>query len=637
MARRKKEDPTANIDKRYIDEYLKNEVDANKQMIFLNAFAGGVLVIVWILYLTGAFVLHPYFYTIVNIILPINIIFLISPLFYLKSKRIEKPTFKYFVIFSFVAVISFINIIIPKHGVLGWALCLFTVNHYYNPKLGRTAFITISIMMAICMFLSMFVGEYDPTILGDGLIKTETGTVIVYPMDEAGNYYLPDRPGERWDMINRMLELGENRYIKVAGYYYLPRFLFLLMMFLSTNALNLRTYKLLVNEIRVNSDKQTIDTELNVAKDIQLATLPSEFASNQDVEIIGELKAAKEVGGDFYDYMKLDDDHVAIVIGDVSGKGVPAAMFMMKTITCFKNFVAVEKMPSQIMKEVNKTIYEGNNNQMFVTCFLAMVNTKTGHVRYSNAGHNPPIVGDNFNFRYLKCNSGFILGGLPDAYVKDEDFYLKNNEHIILYTDGITEARNKEGGFYGEQHFLEFMNSRDFTCVLQMHHDLKDDIAQFVQDADQSDDMTLLTLKFHGDKYSFEERLEDGRLENIAKMLDFVKDFCAKYSFEQSFTNNLLVVADELISNIIRHGYKNEGGEVYIRLMFNHDQKEFILTLIDKGIPFNPLDVNNDPLSGEASEQRIGGLGILIVKKIMTKYAYDRINDKNILTLRKKM
>ena len=364
--------------------------------------------------------------------------------------------------------------------------------------------------------------------------------------------------------------------------------------------------------------------------------MPSEIATSKDVEIVAELKAAKEVGGDFYDYFRIDDDHTAIVIGDISGKGVPAAMFMMKTITCFKNFIAPNKSPSQILKEVNAALYDNNHMNMFVTCFLAILNKKTGELEFANAGHNPPIVGSNFKYHYLKCQTGFILGGLKDAFVVDEKITLNPGESITLYTDGVTEARNAEGGFYGEERFLNFFNSRDFTGLVEIHHAIKDDIAKFTDNYEQSDDITVISMRYQGDDCVYLEKSFDAKIENIPEALRVVEQFCEEQSINLEFQNSLLVVADELYSNIVKHGYNNQGGEVFTRLLYNKDKKEFVLTVIDRAPAFNQLEVNNNPLDGDVNKAQVGGLGILIVKKIMSQYAYDRINNKNILVLRKR-
>lgn len=630
MAKKETVDKRNPQNDKYIEAYINNEISANKSMAKGNALAGLVMFVIWILYIFKIFPVGDSTYLLVNIVFPIDIVILITPLIYVhyKSHRVRNNGFKYFVVFSFLLVISVLNIIVPKHGIIGWALCLVITNHYYNPKLGRAVFIATLISMLLCMYLGMFVGEYDPNLLGKGIVTIKDGKEYIY---------FPPTSLERFEMLNDMLKEGENRYLKVFLYYYLSRAALLSLIFILSNSLNKRTYKLLIDEIKVNTEQQTIATELNVSKNIQIATLPDEFVANQDVEILGELKAAKDIGGDFYDYIALDDDHVAFIIADVSGKGIPAAMFMMKTITCFKNFASVDKTPSKILNEINKAIYEGNKSQMFVTCFIGILNTKTGVLKFSNAGHNPPIVGENFHFHYLKCSNGFILGGMPEAYVKDEEYTFKHGESITLYTDGYTEARNDKGEFYGEERLIHFFNTRDFTCILQMHHDLKDDVSLFVNGYEQSDDMTILTIKYHGDKYVFKDKLFPAKKEKIQEMLSFISNFVDEQKIEPSFKNNLLVVGDELVSNIVNYAYQDEEGEVYIRILFNLDKRELIFTLIDKGIPFNPLEVNSNPLEGKAEDQRIGGLGILIVKNIMSESTYDRIYDKNIITLRKKL
>ena len=612
---------------KYLKAYYENEANANKHMSFANAIAGVYMAVIWIFYLTGFFKIHSdVTLVLINIIFPIAVFVLVTPLLYVfKFKEmLKKPNYKYFVLYSFVVVVTMLNAILPKHSVIAWALLIIMTNHYYNPKICLSVFIVVVFASLISMYASMFVGEFDANLLlGNDTLET-------------GNFVYADGPVGRYEMLHKLMLEGTNRYIESIIYYYIPRIVLLGLVFFVSSALNIRTYKLLKSEITVNSEQQKTKTELEVAKDIQLATLPSEIVTSEDIEIIAELKAAKEVGGDFYDYFNIDEDHVAIVIGDVSGKGVPAAMFMMETITCFKNFTRKNKTPAEILKEVNASIFERNNSQMFVTCFLAILNKKTGLLQFANAGHNPPVIGSNGNYSYLKCSTGFILGGLKDAFVVDEEVTLKPGESITLYTDGVTEARNKKGEFFGETRLIDTFNKKDYTCLVELNYAIKDEISNFAEDAPQSDDITMITLKYHGDRYSYSEQRFDARKDNIPLMLNFIKDYCQKYNVDEMFASNLQVVGDELFSNIVVHGYENKGGVIFIRLLFNEDKKELVFTVIDKAKAFNQLEINNNPLEGDANKQKLGGLGILIVKNIMSEYAYDRINGKNILVLRKR-
>ena len=619
--------------KRYLEEYYKNEFDANKKITNALSVIAGFLLVVWVLYLIpGIFRITDTTRLITCIALPIFMLSLLSPQIWIRREEGKKPGFKYFLLINLLLVFAMLNVLIPKHAILGWAVAILVANHYYNPKVGKIVFIVTLVLMAICIYMGMLFGEYDPNLL-TGELDSKSGLIYNY---HDSSLTFPDTPQGRIEYLRYLRSLGLNRYITAMVYYFFPRSIVIVILFFSSNQLNKRTNRLLFNEIKVNSEQEKTKTELEVAKDIQLATLPSDFVTTELVEIVGELKAAKEVGGDFYDYVKIDEQHTAIIVGDVSGKGIPAAMFMMKTITCFKNFTTANKEPSQILKEINKSIYEGNHSQMFVTCFLAILDKSNGVLKFANAGHNPPIIGSNHNYHYLNCNAGFVLGGLANAFVKDEEIILKPGESITLYTDGVTEARNNNGDFFGEERLIQTFNKKDYTCLVELHHTVKDEVDTFVDGAPQSDDITLITLKYHGDKYTYSEETFDAKQENIQEMLTFIKDFCQKHDLQSEFCSNLLIVGDELFSNIVKHGYENKGGEIFVRILFNEDQKEFVLTVIDKAPAFNQLEVNNSMVSSNVSEQKIGGLGILIVKKIMSEYAYDRINGKNILVLRKR-
>ena len=171
---------------------------------------------------------------------------------------------------------------------------------------------------------------------------------------------------------------------------------------------------------------------------------------------------------------------------------------------------------------------------------------------------------------------------------------------------------------------------------MELHHSIKDDIDKFVADEEQSDDMTYITLKFHGDKYRYDEKRVKGVKENIPVMLDFISEFAKKEKFDSAFINNLSVVADEMLSNIVKYAYKDYVDDMFVRILYNPDKKVFVLTIIDRGDEFNPFLVDNHELEGDVSNKKEGGLGILIVKKMMSEYAYDFINHKNIITLKKK-
>ena len=610
---------------KYLEAYYNNEADANRKMGFANAIGGALIIGIWICYLTGLFFASKWILPLINVMFPVSALVLFTPLlFTFRFKQfLKKPNYKYFVVFSFIIVVAALNILLPRNSLIGWALCIIITNHYYNPKLGWITFGISLGLMLICLYGSLFVGEYDPNLLGTRIIDGEVDENVFGIV-------------ERYELLQEQLAQGHNRYLEAFTLSFVPRAILYTIIFIISNSLNIRTNKLLAKEISVNSEQEKTKTELEVAKDIQLATLPTEFVTSKDIEIQAELRAAKQVGGDFYDYFRLDDEHIALLIADVSGKGIPAAMFMMKTITCFRNIVSLDKKPSEILKEVNRVINKGNDSNMFVTCFFAMINTKTGEMQFANAGHNPPIIGQPKKYKYLQCKSGFVLGPLKDVFVADETYQLSNGDTLTLYTDGLTEARSKDGQFYGEERLLFMFNKKEYSCLVELHHSIKDDIDKFAEGAEQADDMTYITVKYHGDNYLYKEERFKGVKENLPAMLQLIDDFGHEMKLQEMFINNLSVVADEMLSNIIKYGYADYTGEIFIRLLYNMDKNEFVLTIIDRGIQFNPFAVDNKPIDGSATQIREGGLGILIVKRLMSEYAYDYINHKNIVILKKK-
>lgn len=617
----------------YLKAYYNNEYDANRQMTFALLFAAILMFIIWMGYLFRLFIVTDVGYIIINITFPIMIGFLITPMFYLKTEKYKKPRYKYFLLFNLVFVMGVFNTIIPKHAIIGWGICIVIVNHYYNPKLGKIIFGVTAVSMLVCMYAAMFLGEFDPDLL-TGEVEDAVG--IIHSAFLPSTY--PDTPVGRYEYLKALKEIGMNRYLTTFIFYYLGRIICLTVLFFVSNSLNKRTYKLLVDEIRVNSDHEKFNTELEVAQRLQIQTLPKSIISSRKVEIQAELKAARVVGGDFYDYFRLDKDNIAFVIGDVSGKGVGAAMFMMKTITCLNDFASIKRSPAETLKLVNKQLYKGNDSSVFVTCFYAIINTLTGQVRFSNAGHLPPVVGSNRNFHFLKCRNGFVLGGLEDAFVCDEEFYLKPGEQVTLYTDGITEAQNLIKELFGDKRMIDTYNKRDYASLLDLHKELKNDLNEFTKGAEQSDDITYITLKYNGTNCDFVEIKASASQDEATSILDQIGEFAKKNELSTKVVANIKVISDELISNIIKFAYDDgEDGTILIRLLCNHDTKELTITIMDEGKEFNPFEGEREKISGNIDDIQEGGLGILIVKKLCNSYAYDRINNKNVVYLNMKI
>ena len=241
----------------------------------------------------------------------------------------------------------------------------------------------------------------------------------------------------------------------------------------------------------IESEKERINAELDIATKIQAAALPTEALETDEFIVNGYSHPAKEVGGDFFDYYMIDDDNLAIVIGDASGKGVPAAILAMITQVIIKQLIKHETDPSKVLCSLNNQISVNNSESMFITIWLGIYNKSSKKIIFSNAGHNPPLIKKNGEFKYLDIDTGLVLGIMEDfGYVKEE---ITLTNELVLYTDGITDANNNRNEMYGEDRLLKFFN--EFKSDEGPIIPLLNDISEFTEDAEQYDDMTLLYLK----------------------------------------------------------------------------------------------------------------------------------------------
>ena len=241
----------------------------------------------------------------------------------------------------------------------------------------------------------------------------------------------------------------------------------------------------------IESEKERVNAELDIATKIQAAALPTEALETDEFIVNGYSHPAKEVGGDFFDYYMIDDDNLAIVIGDASGKGVPAAILAMITQVIIKQLIKHETDPSKVLCSLNNQISVNNSESMFITIWLGIYNKSSKKIIFSNAGHNPPLIKKNGEFKYLDIDTGLVLGIMEDfGYVKEE---ITLTNELVLYTDGITDANNNRNEMYGEDRLLKFFN--EFKSDEGPIIPLLNDISEFTEDAKQYDDMTILYLK----------------------------------------------------------------------------------------------------------------------------------------------
>lgn len=395
----------------------------------------------------------------------------------------------------------------------------------------------------------------------------------------------------------------------------------------------------IANLSKVTAEKERIGTELDIAKNIQASMLPCifpAFPERREFDIYATMDPAKEVGGDFYDFFMVDERHLAIVMADVSGKGVPAALFMVIGKTLINDHTVPGKDLGEVFTEVNNMLCESNSEGLFITAFEGVLDLVTGEFNFVNAGHEMPfILKAGGEFEPYKIRPGFVLAGMENMKYLAGSVTLGVGDKIFQYTDGVTEATNSQNELYGMERLKNALNSVKGTAPTEILATVKQDIDEFVADAPQFDDITMLCLEYKA-KMDGESAISvPAAPESIEKITVFINAKLEKLGCAPKTRKQIDIAIDEIFSNIAHYAYKNGEGSAEVRIEKNYDPKSVTLIFTDSGTPYNPLKKSDPDLTLTADEREIGGLGIYIVKKIMDEVKYERKDGKNILSVTK--
>ena len=383
-----------------------------------------------------------------------------------------------------------------------------------------------------------------------------------------------------------------------------------------------------------------IDKELEYAKQIQLSALPTNFPTGEDYSIYAQMIAAKEVGGDFYDFYKLGDTTVAFLAADVSGKGIPAAMFMMTAKTIIKDLAESGMAVNDIFTRANEKLCENNEADMFVTAWMGILDLQTGNMKYANAGHNPPLLKRaDGAFEYLRSRAGFVLAGIEGFNYRINELQLKAGDRLFLYTDGVPEATNAESELYGEDRLLNFMNQNTVAPATELLTALKADIDAFVGEAPQFDDITMLMFDYKPQEGGarMTSKTFPAKTDALPDVLGFVEEILESCECSMKNQTAICVAIEEVFVNVASYAYGEGSGDVTLDIGFDEANRDVTFRLIDQGVPFDPLKKPDPDITLAIEERQVGGLGIFIVKKTMDTVHYAYEDGKNILTMIKKI
>ncbi len=454
----------------YSAAFAENEKEANIYVARCMRVLAAVVAVVWILNILGVFIVPKTIMAIAGIG---GISFLLLPSLLLRLVNPNSPRLKLYVCMCCILGITLLSAALPSHAILAWAIPVVLGCHYYSKRFSYALLAASVLCMAASLLVGTYFGEWDSNLLkaleADGP-RVVTGETVR----------------------------------RVIVFYILPRSLILCGVTTICSTLADRTHKLLELQIKDSADKQQIASELNVATHIQTSMLPRifpAFPAQKEFDVYAVMNPAKEVGGDFYDFFMVDDDHLAIVVADVSGKGVPAALFMVIAKTLIKDHAQIGSSPDVVFTEVNRLLCETNDEGMFVTAWIGVLELSTGHLVYVNAGHNPPLLrraGGGYD--YLRARSGFVLAGMEGFRYRSNSLDMAPGDALFLYTDGVTEATDAESRLYGEERLLAVLNKNKSCTPETLLPAVKADVDAFVGNAPQFDDITMLSFCYYNYK-----------------------------------------------------------------------------------------------------------------------------------------
>ena len=383
---------------------------------------------------------------------------------------------------------------------------------------------------------------------------------------------------------------------------------------------------------RVTAEKERIGAELDVARHIQASMLPCifpAFPERHEFDIYASMTPAKEVGGDFYDFFLVDDDHLAIVMADVSGKGVPAALFMMISKTLLKSAAQSGLSPKAVLEKVNNQLCENNDAEMFVTVWLGILEISTGKMKCANAGHEyPAIMRRGGGFQLFKDKHGLVLAGMEGARYREYELELNEGDRLFVYTDGVPEATNADTVLYGTDRMLHALNeAKDRSCC-ELLASLHRDVDAFVGAADQFDDITMLCIELRTVANGMKKIGIAPTLDKLPEATGFFEDILSAANAPMKVIAQVNVAVDEIFSNIARY-----SGATAATLGCSLADGRMTLRFSDNGRPYDPTGKPDPDTTLSAEERDIGGLGIFMVKKIMDEVTYEYVDGLNILTL----
>jgi sigma-B regulation protein RsbU (phosphoserine phosphatase) len=385
-----------------------------------------------------------------------------------------------------------------------------------------------------------------------------------------------------------------------------------------------------------------VQEELSIAAEIQRSMLLTEREINKlclGVDVGAMMLPSKEVGGDLYDCIPLGNQRFCLCLGDVSGKGVPASLTMSTCLTLVRSYAETLEAPSKMMERINQRLSHNNEKCTFTTLVIGILDGITGAFQYCNAGHNPTfLIPEVGTVELLRGVHGPPVGAMDGVEYKEEEIQLSPGTVIVMYSDGASEMFAPSRERYGMKRMDEFLRCCPHEGMPRLVREFMYNLKQFGGDEPQHDDITLLATRLlprpqerpGGNSLRLQV---PNRFDGLSTLKAEVDSFSERAHISKSIRRKLQVVLDELVSNIVRYGFKDLSETDPIHLSISRQGHRIIIRLRDSGRPFNPFDVNEPQLDLPLEDRTIGGLGLHLVRSIVASYRYRRLDVWNQVDL----
>ncbi len=388
-------------------------------------------------------------------------------------------------------------------------------------------------------------------------------------------------------------------------------------------------YELIIQYVSFKTDAMRSKNDLAVAHNIQASAVPKQYPESDTVTFGSLMESAVEVGGDFYDVFKIKEGLIGMVMADVSGKGLPAALFMMRAQATLRANAMVGIPPNEVLRRCNIELCQRNDVGQFVTVWIGMIDTDTGMLTYSNAGHTPPYIITSDSVERMECPKGMLMGYSKKAKYSSNTIQLRDGDTIFLYTDGVNEAFDDQQEQYGQDRLLSVLEGTHGMTPQTIVDRVREDVSSFVGDAPMSDDITMLC--FTSDTKGQQHMTTTSDRSLISGVIDDIHEYLTRNGCPENLALKMDIVTEELFVNICNYSYKDGVGPVDIYYILRDDAIR--LTFVDTGIPFDPTGRDEVVLGDDISQWPIGGLGIHMSLKLTDSAHYKRILGRNIFTV----